>query len=66
MAYRRKDIAGLRLAARRCRARAEVADGGLAALTYAQLADEIDGMIAAREAAIAEQRAAREAPAGTA
>ena len=57
MVYR-KDIRGLREAARLCRARAESADGGLSALSYSQLADEIDGMILAREAAIAAEHMA--------
>lgn len=58
MDYRRKDIGSLREAARRCRARAEAVDGGFAALSYAQLADEIDSMIVVRKAAIAAERAA--------
>ena len=48
---RAKDIGRLHEAARRCRAEAETADGGLAALSYAQLADEIDGLIRARNSA---------------
>ena len=55
---RAKDIGRLHEAARRCRAEAETADGGLAALSYAQLADEIDGMIRARRSALATAKGA--------
>jgi len=53
------DIVGLRAASNRCRALSASSDDGLASLGYAQLAEEIDGMIAAREAAIETERRAR-------
>ncbi len=52
MLYCPNDIAGLRHAARQCRELAAAAEDGFASLSYAQLADEIDGMIAAREVAL--------------
>jgi hypothetical protein len=57
MSYHMTDIISLRKASRRCRAMAASNDDGLPALSYAQLADEIDGMIVIREAAIAAKRA---------
>jgi hypothetical protein len=53
------DIVGLRAASKRCRALSASSDDGFASLGYAQLAEEIDGMIAAREAAIETERRAR-------
>jgi hypothetical protein len=51
------DIAGLRMAAQRCHALAASSDDGFASLSYAQLAEEIDRMIAACEATIETERA---------
>jgi hypothetical protein len=56
MYYRTTDIISLRAAAKRCRVLAVASDDGFAALSYAQLAEEIDRMIAVREAAIATDR----------
>jgi hypothetical protein len=55
--YGMPDIMRLREAARGCRAIAEASDDGLSALSYAQLADEIDGMLVIREANLAADRA---------
>jgi hypothetical protein len=57
MSYRMTDIIRLRSASGRCRAMAASSDDGLAAFSYVQLADEIDGMIVIREAAFATERA---------
>jgi hypothetical protein len=62
MHYRTADIVGLRVASRRCRALAASSDDGFASLSYAQLAEEIDAMIAIREAAIETERGARLEP----
>jgi hypothetical protein len=62
MYYRTTDIISLRVAAKRCRVLAASSDDGFAALSYAQLAEEIDRMIAVREAAIETDRTARRAP----
>ncbi|HEV2548719.1 MAG TPA: hypothetical protein VGU20_15365 [Stellaceae bacterium] len=43
----------LREASRQCRALADASDDGLSALSYAQLADEIDGMIDRRDVTVA-------------
>jgi hypothetical protein len=59
MLYSPKDIVGLRQAARRCRALAAAAEDGFASLSYAQLADEIEAMIAARQAAAGTEFVAR-------
>ena len=59
MSYRMTDIMRLREASQRCHARAEASDDGLSALSYAQLADEIDGMLVVREANLAADRALR-------
>jgi len=59
MSYRMTDIMRLREASQRCRASAEASDDGLSALSYAQLADEIDGMLFVREANLAADRAQR-------
>jgi hypothetical protein len=59
MHYCTTDIISLRGAAKRCRALAASSDDGFASLSYAQLAEEIDGMIAIREAAIEPERKAR-------
>jgi hypothetical protein len=49
MLYYPKDIVGLRKAAKQCRELAATAEDGFVSLSYAQLADEIDAMIAIRE-----------------
>jgi hypothetical protein len=59
MHYRTTDIIRLRVAAKRCRARAASSRDGLASLSYARLAEEIDGMIAVREAATETERTAK-------
>jgi hypothetical protein len=59
MRYRMTDIVSLRVASKRCRALADSSDDGLASLSYAQLAEEIDAMIAVREAAIVASRTAK-------
>lgn len=59
MYYRTTDVVELRVASRRCRALAASSEDGFASLSYAQLAEEIDGMIAVREAAIERERDAR-------
>jgi hypothetical protein len=59
MSYRMTDIVRLRAASRRCRAKAAATADGLGALSYAQLADEIDGMLIIREADLAAERARR-------
>lgn len=53
MSYRMTGVITLREASQRCRALADASDDGLSALSYAQLADDIDGMIDLHEAAIA-------------
>ena len=58
MSYRMTDIVRLRAASRLCRAKAAATDG-LSALSYARLADEIDGMLIVREADLAAERARR-------
>jgi len=59
MSYPMIDITRLREAARCCRATAEASDDGLSALSYAQLADEIDGMLVIPKADLAADRARR-------
>lgn len=59
MRYRTTDIISLRAAAKRCRALAASSNDGLASLSYAQLAEEIDDMIAVREAATVTERTAK-------
>ena len=59
MFFRTADVVELRVASKRCRALAASSENGFASLSYAQLAEEIDGMIAVREAAIERERAAR-------
>jgi hypothetical protein len=59
------DIVGLRVASQRCRALAASSDDGFASLSYAQLAEELDSMIAMRETALAAERAARLDPGGS-
>lgn len=59
MYYRTTDVVELRVASQRCRALAASSEDGFASLSYAQLAEEIDGMIAVREAAIEHERGAR-------
>ena len=67
MSYCMTGVSTLREASRRWRAFADASDDGLSALSYAQLADEIDGMIGLRETAIAtahaEKRLSLSAPA---
>jgi hypothetical protein len=58
MYYRTTDIIGLRVASECCRALAASSDGGFETLSYAQLAEEIDCMIAIRESASATERSA--------
>jgi hypothetical protein len=57
MFYCTTNVSTLREASRRWRAFADASDDGLSALSYAQLADEIDGMIDLHETAIAPARA---------
>jgi hypothetical protein len=59
MYYRSTDVIRLRVASKRCRVLAVSSDDGFAALSYAQLAEEIDGMIAIREAAMMMERTAK-------
>jgi len=59
MFFRTTEVVELRVASKRCRALAASSENGFASLSYAQLAEEIDGMIAVREAAIERERAAR-------
>jgi hypothetical protein len=59
MHYRTTDIISLRAASKRCRALAASSHDGFASLSYAQLAEEIDGMIAIREAGIETERTAK-------
>jgi hypothetical protein len=57
MSYRVKELIRLRKAEEMCRGRAAAAEDGFAALSYAQLADEISVQIVEREAALAGERA---------
>lgn len=50
MSYQMIEIIRLREACRRCRAIAASSEDGFVALSYSQLAEEIDEMIAVREA----------------
>jgi hypothetical protein len=59
MYNRTTDVVELRVASKRCRALAASSEDGFGSLSYAQLADEIDRMIAVREAAIEQERGAR-------
>lgn len=58
MSYRMTGVNNLREASHLCRALADASDDGLSALSYAQLADEIDGMIDRGESPLATARAA--------
>jgi hypothetical protein len=51
-------VINLREASHLCRTLADASDDGLSALSYAQLADEIDGMIDRGESTLATARAA--------
>jgi hypothetical protein len=57
MSYCMAGVSTLREASRRWRSFADASDDGLSALSYAQLADEIDGMLDRGETAIATARA---------
>lgn len=56
MSYRMTGVNNLREASHLCRALADASDDGLSALSYAQLADEIDGMIDRGESTLATAR----------
>ena len=58
MQYDARDIMSLRQAAKSCRELAAWVDDGFSSLSYAQLADEIENMIAVRETGAATSGAA--------